>query len=289
MTLVECKLASNPQIRREVVGQMFDYASRLWGMDPEDFNARWRARTSQSLFDHDEEGLSLRATVADNLAEGRFRIVLAVDAINAPLKRMIEYLNTMSGPATSVIAVEYARLRQGQVEILMPQVYGQEMAETKSAATRRGDLTQWGADSYRAWIAEHDGDSLPAFDLFLAEALAAGMPFVGSKAAAPAGNLKIVDSRGVQLGTVSFLYFRAQGTSVELNFTRIPRLQGDELPEPATLDFFLQKLEDIPELTVLAANMRISRFESRRPNVPLSSLSTDSIRSAVAALALLRR
>ena len=29
VTLVECNLASNPQSRREIVGEMFDFASRL--------------------------------------------------------------------------------------------------------------------------------------------------------------------------------------------------------------------------------------------------------------------
>lgn len=287
VTLVECKLASNPQIRREVVGQMFDYASRLWGMDPEDFDARWRARTSKSLFDNDVEGALLRATVAGNLAEGRFRIVLAVDAINAPLKRMIEYLNAMSGPATSVIAVEYSRLRQGSVEILMPQVYGQELAETKSAAVSGGDLTQWDVDSYRAWMAEHDGDNLPAFDLFLSEALAVGLPFVGSKAASPTGGLRIHDARGVLLGAVSFYYYTGQGTSVELNFLRIPKLHAAESPDPALLDAFLQRLGEIPELAAAASTLRTNQFASKRPNVPLSSFSHDSIRRTVAALATL--
>ena len=32
ITLVECKLASNAQIRREIVGQVLDYASSLWRM-----------------------------------------------------------------------------------------------------------------------------------------------------------------------------------------------------------------------------------------------------------------
>lgn len=114
LTLVECKLASNPQIRREVVGQMFDYASRLWKMDVEDFAAKWLARSPHSLnLDEADGEFSMRESLARNLAEGRFRIVLAVDAINPALKRMIEYLNAMAGPETSVIAVEYSRLKQG--------------------------------------------------------------------------------------------------------------------------------------------------------------------------------
>ncbi|GAB3568550.1 hypothetical protein GCM10027405_30370 [Arthrobacter alkaliphilus] len=56
VTLAECKRASNRQIRREVVALMVDYAARLWGMDAEDFDARWRARTSEVLFDQGDDG-----------------------------------------------------------------------------------------------------------------------------------------------------------------------------------------------------------------------------------------
>jgi hypothetical protein len=44
LVVVECKLASNPQIRREVVGQVLDYASRLWRMPIEEFESRWSER-----------------------------------------------------------------------------------------------------------------------------------------------------------------------------------------------------------------------------------------------------
>ncbi|RAN76316.1 hypothetical protein B5P43_23635 [Bacillus sp. SRB_336] len=33
LTLVECKLAANPEVSREVIGQILDYASRMWRMD----------------------------------------------------------------------------------------------------------------------------------------------------------------------------------------------------------------------------------------------------------------
>ena len=78
---VQCKLAANPQIRCDIVGQMFDYASRLWKMGIEDFDARWQDRNGKSLPQTDD-GALLRDSVVRNLEQGRFRIVLAVDAIN---------------------------------------------------------------------------------------------------------------------------------------------------------------------------------------------------------------
>jgi hypothetical protein len=288
LTLVECKLASNPQIRREVVGQMFDYASRLWKMDVEEFAAKWRARTSSPLFlDEADDGLSLmRESLALNLAEGRFRIVLAVDVINPALKRMVEYLNAMAGPATSVIAVEYSRLRQGSVEILMPHVYGQELAEAKSAPDRR-DLTAWDEDAFRSFLEEHDRDILDRLDFFLRTARSAGLLFAGSKTVNPAGSLPIFNHGNTRLGAVFLFYFNGQGTSVEFNFTRMSRMSDEELPDAAVLDSFLRQLADIPALQEVASNLQSSRFASRKPNVPLSHLSMDSIQKAVDALSTL--
>jgi hypothetical protein len=36
ITIVECKLAKNPQMRRWVIGQLFEYAAALWRLDIED-------------------------------------------------------------------------------------------------------------------------------------------------------------------------------------------------------------------------------------------------------------
>lgn len=100
---------------------MFDYASGIWNQSIDDFDGQWRMRTQRSLVEtFGSRGPDVRDAVAANLSDGRFSIVLAVDVINPALKRMVEYLNSMSGPATSVIAVEYTRLLHGEVEVPGP-------------------------------------------------------------------------------------------------------------------------------------------------------------------------
>ncbi|TFD75181.1 hypothetical protein [Cryobacterium psychrophilum] len=78
-------MAGNPQVRREVVGQILDYASRLWRMPVEAFEqARMRAEpNSLSPLDAlgDEEG-RIRAALQDNLNAGRLNLVLPVDQLN---------------------------------------------------------------------------------------------------------------------------------------------------------------------------------------------------------------
>ena len=286
VTLVECKLASNPQIRREIVGQMFDYASRVWKMGIEEFAAHWQNRTGQSPFPADDDGIRLRDAVAENLTQGRFRIVLAVDAINEPLKRMTEYLNAMSGPDTSIIAVEYARARQGSLELLMSQTYGEELAEAKAAAAR--DRTVWDAETYGAWLRDNELASIPRFLAFIEEAAASGLEFEGSRSGTPSGGLKIHDAQGQRLGTVSLFHFPRQGTSVEFNLIPMSRLPDGERPADDAIEAFLTELESIPGLDQIGRNLRANRFTTRRPNVPLTSLAEESIRRGLRSLKVLR-
>lgn len=49
ITLIECKLKANPEIRRHVVGQILAYAATLWEMDYADLDAAFTARAGASL------------------------------------------------------------------------------------------------------------------------------------------------------------------------------------------------------------------------------------------------
>ncbi len=44
IAIVECKRASNPESRRWVIGQVFEYAAGLWKLDYEDFKRLLAAR-----------------------------------------------------------------------------------------------------------------------------------------------------------------------------------------------------------------------------------------------------
>ena len=132
LTIVECKLAANPQVRREIIGQVLDYASRKWQLSVDEFDAQWTKRTTVSLFGDSEIGIVRRAELETVLSEGRFRIVLAVDEISDDLRRIVEYLNTITLPEVAVIAVAYRRMIDGEVEIITPAIFGQELADSKS-------------------------------------------------------------------------------------------------------------------------------------------------------------
>ncbi|WP_159802747.1 hypothetical protein [Arthrobacter zhaoguopingii] len=289
LTIVECKLASNRQVRREIIGQMFDYASAFWRMSMDEFEERWFKRTGKSLTDSMvsvEPGFA--TAVAANLSEGRFNIVLAVDAINTDLKRIVEYLNATSGPATSVIAVEYKRMISEHTEILLPTTYGEELASAKAADSERAQ-GRWTEVECRSWIAANDPANLVKFDFLLEEARRHDIPFVGSAKRAksiPAGSLQITLDDTGRTGAVYLYHYAAGSTSIELSLTRVPKVAASE-PNVKRFNHFLQRLSGIEEFRTAAATLRESQWK-RRPNVPLADISADSVQEVVSVLAELR-
>jgi hypothetical protein len=138
ITLVECKLRANSEIRRHVVGQVLAYAATLWELDYEAFDQAFAARAGMSLAhavqqvaddDWDEE--TFRAAVSANLASGRLRLIIAVDQITPELQRIVRFLNGHTTPELEVLALELRYVADSGVEILFPTVFGQESAQSK--------------------------------------------------------------------------------------------------------------------------------------------------------------
>lgn len=285
LTLVECKLATNRDVRRVIVGQMFDYASGFFNMHIDEFERRWelgKKGTLEGTFGNPE----VRDAVAGNLRDGCFRIVLAVDAINSSLKRIVGYLNAMSGPQTSVIAVEYTRMYGSGVEVLMPRTYGLELAIEKVAAAEK-NKERWTLEQNRRWIEENDAGNLTRFQVMVDSAAKAGIPFVGSpvgfKSEVPAGGLQMVLPSGDGVGTVYLYHYRGKSTSIEFNFTAGAETLNREAEAKRRFDEFLDQLTIIPAAHRAAETLRGS-YANRRPNVRLSELSEEDIQHLVDAL-----
>lgn len=160
LTLVECKLASNPEIRRQVLGQVLAYASGLWRVELPRFEALWEARhpkrhgIARAVLGEDhlaEDGDLLREAVRAALAEGRFALVLAVDSITPELRRTVEYLNAHTIGEVSVLALELRYAKEGPVEMIIPRVFGAELA---ASVTRVGHRRQWSEDDVIAALDE---------------------------------------------------------------------------------------------------------------------------------------
>jgi hypothetical protein len=168
--VVEVKRSSDTRIRREVVGQMLDYAAnavRYWPVD--DLRAAFET-TAEAEGTSGEERLQAAIPGADaddfwsrvegNLAAGRIRMVFVADAIPAELVRVIEFLNEQMSPA-EVLGVEVPQFVGGDHQVLVPRVVGRTSA---AVATKQRSGTSWDEESF---LASADRNSSPEVASFL--------------------------------------------------------------------------------------------------------------------------
>jgi hypothetical protein len=133
ITIVECKLTKNPEMRRSVIGQLFEYAAALWKLDIEDFErslaAAGTARTKPSKDPARWKEADFRNTVSRNLADGAFRLIIAVDEITERLKRTVVFINSLTPPEVRFSAMELPGAGDEGVERPVPVFYGDDSAE----------------------------------------------------------------------------------------------------------------------------------------------------------------
>lgn len=143
-TLVEVKRSSDTRLRREVVGQMLDYAANIvahWPVDRvvslfEQRCAEEEVEPQEKLeedlgdsIDYDEFWERVRT----NFLAKKLRLLFVADRIPAELRRVVEFLNETMDPV-EVLAVEIKQYSGQDQKALVPRVIGQ----TYDAQQRKG-------------------------------------------------------------------------------------------------------------------------------------------------------
>ena len=155
-TLVEVKRSSDTRIRREVVGQLIDYAANAVVYWPKDillatFERRLERENRDvgtelaAVLGHDADAEGYWEQAAANLKAGRIRLVFVADEIPRELRRVVEFLNEQM--AAEVIAIEVRQYVGPEgLRTLVPRVIGQ----TAAAETRKGprEKRQWDEGSF---------------------------------------------------------------------------------------------------------------------------------------------
>ena len=149
-TLVEVKRSTDTRLRREVIGQMLDYASNgvaYWGVD--DMRSWYEQSCSEEGLDATDE-VERFSEVGDadeywemvkvNLQAGKMRLLFVADVIPRELKRVIEFLNEQMDPA-EVLGVEIKQYQARETRTLVPKVIG---------ATSSGEIKRKQARSTRS-------------------------------------------------------------------------------------------------------------------------------------------
>jgi hypothetical protein len=163
-TLVEVKRSDDTRIRREVVGQMLDYAANgvvYW--PAERLRADFEARCATEGKDAEEvfreslgDDLELERfwdEVEQHLRSGRIRLVFVSDVLPPALRRVIEFLNERMSP-TEVVGVEIKQyVGQDDLTTLVPRVVGQtEQARTQKIGGSRSPGVEVDWDYYQGWL-----------------------------------------------------------------------------------------------------------------------------------------
>jgi hypothetical protein len=171
-TLVEVKRSTDTRIRREVVGQMLDYAANAVAYWPvESLRARFESRC-------ETEGLDPEATLSEflgpegvpenywervktNLLAGRLRLVFVADAVPAELRRVVEFLNQQMDPA-EVLAIEVPQFVGADVRTIAPRVIGRTEQASRARGTASGPRAQWTEETFLAALEERTSPQVVA-------------------------------------------------------------------------------------------------------------------------------
>lgn len=170
-TLVEVKRSTDTRLRREVVGQMLDYAANaaeyltpakiaeVFATTCVAQGVESAERLAEFLGQAATEAESFWELVGENLRTGRVRLVFVADAIPRELRRIILFLNSLMNP-TEVWGVEVKKYEgdfaDQDIVTFVSRVVGQPKADTPRAAR---PSRKWDKASVLAELAKNVGQN----------------------------------------------------------------------------------------------------------------------------------
>ncbi len=274
-TLVEVKRSSDTRIRREVVGQMLDYAANAVVYWPiEVVRARFEAhcqrhghvaeQTLAAFLGPESDAEVFWQQVKANLQARKIRLVFVADVIPPELQRIVEFLNEQMRTA-EVLAVEIRQYVGQGVRTLIPRVLGQtvEAQQQKSGATRSS--RQWDEPTFFQALEEHRGiEEVRIAKALLAWARSRTLRIWWGKGSKDGSLFPVLDDAESQYTLFSvWTYGR-----VEVQFQWLKE-QPPFANEALRLEL-LRRLNQIPGVEIPADAI------GRRPTFPVAALKSDA-------------
>ncbi|MGI8855247.1 MAG: hypothetical protein ACR2JW_05825 [Thermomicrobiales bacterium] len=279
-TIAEVKRSSDSRIRREVVGQMLDYAAHLEVYWPAErirayFEERCRAQGTDpnlkvsELVQEEEIDIEVFwARVGENLFIGKMRLLFVADEMPMHLQRVVEFLNKNMAPI-EVLAVEIKQFEGSNLKTLVPRVLGQtvQTQEKKAKATSASvSQRQWDEQQFMEAFSIRNGP---------AEMNAVRQIIDWSKSIGILWGKGKRDDRGsfypelIHDGLKHYIFGVWTSGGFELQFERMkarPPFDQENLRAE-----FASLLEQIPGMPPMPADVL-----GRRPSFPLSLLAVGS-------------
>lgn len=196
-TIVEVKRSSDTRIRREVVGQMLDYAANAvvyWPIETlqDEFRQQCQRRNADpdielaGFLGPDQDPDAFWQQAKTNLQAGKVRLLFVADEIPPELRRIVEFLNRQMDPA-EVLAIEIKQYVGSEIKTLVPTVVGQTAEEQQRKSGPRSSR-QWDEASFFEGI----GQGRPMAEVGVARRL---LDWAQSR------NLRIIWGKGLQIGS----------------------------------------------------------------------------------------
>lgn len=146
VTIVETKLWRNPEARREVVGQILDYAKELSSWDYENLDAAARASGHPDglwgVVQGGSEGVESEERFVDavtrNLQAGRLLLVVAGDGIREGVERLADYVQEAPQSRFQLALVELQLYDlEPDAQLVVPTVVGRTVEIERAVVTVR--------------------------------------------------------------------------------------------------------------------------------------------------------
>ena len=271
-TLVEVKRSTDNRIRREVVGQLLDYAANAVAYWPvEQVQARFLSRCEAEGADSEELLTELLCgsakadefwlNVKTNLQAGRIRLVFVADNIPPELRRVVEFLNEQMDPA-EVLAIEVKQFIGEGMKTLVPRVLGQtETARQKKSSAKASTYHAIDEAEYLRQVDEEQTQSEAKIVRRLMEwAQKSGLPYTFNQSAKGSAFIPVLERNGKRIFPISV---QAKGLVV----IQLWWLKNHEpFNDASKREELLKRLQELPELRVTSAG--IDGF----PRLPVSVL-----------------
>lgn len=270
-TLVEVKRSSDTRIRREVVGQMLDYAANgVAYLNVETLRTRFQATCEQRGENPDavladfvggpDRVADFWDNVKTNLQAERIRLIFIADEIPDALARIIEFLNKQMDPA-EVLGIEIRQFAGQGLETYIPRLLGQTEEAKKRKSVGRAPGREWDEESVLTLLEQRRGrDAADVARRIVAWARAKNVSIAYGSGTVDGSIIFTANSRGVPYYLMAIYSYG----KLEIHFQHLKNKSPFDDEEVRRR--FAEQLNRIPGFTIADASLE------KRPSIDLEML-----------------
>lgn len=277
LTVVETKLAKNPEARRTVIGQIIEYASYIsqWTVDDVYRIANEYLKSNldevmQKMSEGEFSDDNFRSNIEQNLKSGKIRLIIAVDELIEPLRAMVTFLNSFSN--FDILLLQVSSFEESKTrKVLIPSLFGYVTKPT--GAGRK----HWDSESFFTDIRERCEPKIIDTISELYEFTKSNADSISWGTGALVGSFTFRKSR---YGILTSIFTVYSDGSIQLDFGE---MKGKEVKEEI-LQSFRAKLNEIAGINIPEEAVSVGKFPSMTAEILTEAKNLKDFQDAVSAL-----